>query len=51
MSVREVYQRTEPKMKKTIEAFQHEIGSIRTGKATTTLLDRVRWRLMVSRCH
>ena len=42
MSVREVYQKTEPKMKKTIEAFQHEIASIRTGKATTTLLDRVK---------
>ncbi len=42
MSVREVYQKTEPKMKKTIEAFQHEIASIRTGKATTALLDRVK---------
>ena len=42
MSVRDVYQKTEPKMKKTIEAFQHEIASIRTGKATTTLLDRVK---------
>jgi ribosome recycling factor len=29
-------------MKKTIEAFQHEIASVRTGKATTALLDRVK---------
>lgn len=42
MSVREVMQKTEPRMKKTIEAFQHEIASIRTGKATTALLDRVK---------
>lgn len=42
MSVREVYQKTEPRMKKSIEAFQYEIASIRTGKATPTLLDRVR---------
>ncbi|NHQ60015.1 ribosome recycling factor [Chlorobium sp. BLA1] len=42
MSVRDVAQKTEQKMKKTIEAFQHEIASIRTGKATTALLDRVK---------
>jgi ribosome recycling factor len=42
MNVRDVIQKFEPKMKKTIEAFQHEIASIRTGKATTTLLDRVK---------
>lgn len=42
MSVRDVHQKFEPKMKKTIEAFQHEIASIRTGKATTALLDRVK---------
>ena len=42
MSVRDVYQKIEPRMKKTIEAFQHEIASIRTGKATTTLLDRIK---------
>jgi len=29
-------------MKKSIESFQHEIASVRTGKATTALLDRVR---------
>ena len=42
MSVRDVYQKFEPRMKKTIESFQHEIASIRTGKATTTLLDRIK---------
>lgn len=42
MSVKDVAQKIEPKMKKTIEAFQHEIASIRTGKATTALLDRVK---------
>ncbi len=42
MSVREVIQKNEAKLKKTIEAFQHEIASIRTGKATTALLDRVK---------
>ncbi|TCD47920.1 ribosome recycling factor [Chlorobium sp. N1] len=42
MSVREASKKSEQKMKKTIEAFQHEIASIRTGKATTALLDRVK---------
>lgn len=42
MSVRDASQKCEQKMKKTIEAFQHEIASIRTGKATTALLDRVK---------
>jgi len=42
MTVRDVIQKIEPRMKKTIEAFQHEIAAIRTGKATTALLDRVK---------
>ncbi|NTU52756.1 MAG: ribosome recycling factor [Chlorobiaceae bacterium] len=42
MNVRDVTQKVELRMKKTIEAFQHEIASIRTGKATTALLDRVK---------
>lgn len=42
MSVKDVAQKIEPKMKKCLEAFQHEIATIRTGKATTTLLDRVK---------
>ena len=42
MSVREITQKVEAKMKKTLESFQHEIAAIRTGKATTALLDRVK---------
>ncbi|NTW57099.1 MAG: ribosome recycling factor [Chlorobiaceae bacterium] len=42
MSVRDVHQKIESRMKKTIEALQHELASIRTGKATTALLDRVK---------
>lgn len=42
MSVREITQKVEAKMKKSIESFQHEIAAIRTGKATTALLDRVK---------
>ena len=40
--VKEVYQREEEKMKKSLEAVSHEFASIRTGKATTTLLDAIR---------
>ncbi len=42
MTLRDVVQKFEPRMKKTIEAFQHELAAIRTGKATTALLDRVK---------
>lgn len=42
MSVREITRKVEAKMKKSIESFQHEIAAIRTGKATTALLDRVK---------
>ena len=42
MSVREIIEKVEAKMKKSLEAFQHEIAAIRTGKATTALLDRVK---------
>ncbi|HED31079.1 MAG TPA: ribosome recycling factor [Prosthecochloris aestuarii] len=42
MSARDVIKKIEAKMKKSIESFQHEIASVRTGKATTALLDRVR---------
>ena len=40
MSVKEITQKVEAKMKKSLESFQHEIAAIRTGKATTALLDR-----------
>jgi ribosome recycling factor len=42
MSARDITQKVEAKMKKSIESFQHEIAAIRTGKATTALLDRVK---------
>ncbi len=42
MSVQEITRKVEAKMKKSLESFQHEIASIRTGKATTALLDRVK---------
>ncbi|MBF0585686.1 ribosome recycling factor [Prosthecochloris sp. N3] len=42
MSARDVIKKTEAKMKKSIESFQHEIASVRTGKATTALLDTVK---------
>jgi len=40
--VKEIYQREEEKMKKSLEAVSHEFASIRTGKATTVLLDAIR---------
>jgi len=42
MSLREITQKAEAKMKKSVESFQYEIAAIRTGKATTALLDRVK---------
>jgi ribosome recycling factor len=38
----EVIKEAKHKMDKTIEAFQHEIASVRTGKATTALLDGIK---------
>ena len=40
--VKEIYQREEEKMKKSLEAVSHEFASVRTGKATTALLDVIR---------
>lgn len=37
-----IYTETEEKMKKAVEAVQKELASIRTGKATTALLDGIR---------
>lgn len=42
MAVKEVMARAEDKMKKSVEALRHELTSIRTGKATTALLDNIR---------
>ncbi|HLG93618.1 MAG TPA: ribosome recycling factor [candidate division Zixibacteria bacterium] len=40
--VKDIYHREEEKMKKSLEAVSHELASIRTGKATTALLDAIR---------
>jgi ribosome recycling factor len=39
---KEAIARAEEKMKKSLEAVRHELASIRTGKATTALLDTVK---------
>jgi ribosome recycling factor len=39
---KQIFAETEERMKKTIEAVQRELSSIRTGKATTSLLDGVK---------
>jgi ribosome recycling factor len=39
---KEAIARAEEKMKKSVEAVRHELASIRTGKATTALLDTVK---------
>lgn len=41
MPVKEMYSGQEDKMKKTLESLKRELGSIRTGRATPALLDRV----------
>ena len=42
MTVKEVMHDTEMKMKKTVEATQREFSAIRTGRASTALVDGVR---------
>lgn len=42
MTTKEVIAHAEEKMKKSVEAARHELASIRTGKATTQLLDTIR---------
>ena len=42
MTVKEVTHDTEMKMKKTVEATQREFSAIRTGRASTALVDGVR---------
>lgn len=39
--IEEVYSEAEDKMKKTIEALRRELSSIRTGRASPAILDRV----------
>jgi ribosome recycling factor len=40
--IKEVYADTEERMKKAVESVRSELASIRTGKATTSLLDGIR---------
>jgi ribosome recycling factor len=42
MEVKKIYTETEERMKKAVEAIKKEFASIRTGKATTTLLDGIK---------
>ena len=42
MEVKRVYTDTEERMKKAVEAIKKEFASIRTGKATTSLLDGIK---------
>lgn len=39
---KQIFSTAEEKMKKTVEALQRELSSIRTGKATTSLLDGIK---------
>ncbi len=41
-STKEILSSAEQRMKKSLEAFQHELAAIRTGKATTALLDGIK---------
>ncbi len=40
--LKEIYRETEQKMDKAIEALSRELAGIRTGKATTTILDGIK---------
>jgi len=42
MTVKEIIHDTETKMKKTVESTQREFSAIRTGRASTALLDNVK---------
>jgi len=42
MNVKEIIHDTETKMKKTVEATQREFSTIRTGRASTAILDNVK---------
>jgi ribosome recycling factor len=42
MEVKKIYTETEERMKKAVEAIKKEFASIRTGKATTSLLDGIK---------
>ncbi len=42
MSVKESFKDAETRMKKSVESVRHELGSLRTGKASPTLLDGIK---------
>lgn len=42
MEIKTIYADTEDRMKKALEAIRKELASIRTGKATTSILDGIR---------
>jgi len=42
MEVKKIYAETEERMKKAVEAIKKEFASIRTGKATTSILDGIK---------
>lgn len=42
MTVKEILHDTESKMKKTVEATTRDFGTVRTGRASTAILDNVR---------
>ena len=41
MEIKELLQQAEDRMNKSIEALKHEFASIRTGRASVALLDKV----------
>lgn len=43
--VKETLHAAEQRMKKSVEVIQSELASVRTGKATTALLDGIKWSL------
>jgi ribosome recycling factor len=42
MTVQDAFNQAETKMKKTVEALRHHLGSIRTGRASPALVDHLR---------
>ena len=48
MEIKELLQQAEDRMNKSIEALKHEFASIRTGRASVALLDKVMVDIMVA---
>ena len=47
MEIKELLQQAEERMNKSIEALKHEFASIRTGRASVALLDKVMVKTMI----